>query len=926
MNSSNIRFASAFVNCTLVLGLLAGCGDKSSADKLAAARASVEKRDDNTALIQLKDLLQTEPGSVDGRLLLGTVLLRRGDANGAVVELRRVVDARPEGSAAVLLLTEALLASGQPKKVLELEATSQLPDSASGAELKVQAAMAQALLGDKEAASRAVKAALVLDPKSASGRLMHARLEGEQGRINEALAVTQAVITEFPRRADALQLKGDLIWRGQLDPEAAKPVFKEVLKLEPAHAAAHSALLNIALQQSDIPGFREALAVLKKVNPGHPEMPVFDVQLAMLDGKLVRAREGVQKLLRVAPGSAVILQLAGSIEYQAGFLRQAEVHLTQALKLVPKLQLASRLLAEIYLRAGQPDRALALLKPVISSPTAGPLEVALAAQAYLQAGDMAKAEALFTQAAKADPKDPRHGVAVALGQIGKGDQEGGFKQLEQLAAAEKTTYADLALISARLQQKELDRALKDVDRLEAKEPGKPLPHLIRGRIALLRRDKAAARVHFEKALAADPVYFPAIEDLASIDLVEKKLAEAQKRYEALLARQPGNPRAMLAVAQLRRAAGESPEKVDAMLVEAVKQNRGELMTHLRLVEFRLSRRQGKAAAEAATDGLSVYPDHPALLDLLGQAHMEVGNVQQAVAAFDKAVKLQPESAAPLIRLANGYFTRQEYSLAAQTFKRALAISPDLVAAHRGLVLVALATKKPDEALSVARALQKQRPNGAAGFLMESELYMNQGKWDAAVLAMRSALQRDNQVQIAKRLHALYLKAGQTAEADRFADAWMRERPKDGEFLFHLAALAMERKDYPKAEALSRQVLAVVPELPVALNNLAWLLVQQGKAGAVAFAEKANTLVPDQPIFLDTLASALAADKQFDKALDAQQKAMKLAGDAPQYRLGLAKLLLAAGDKPKAKAELEKLAGMGAKFGAQAEVAALQKGL
>jgi hypothetical protein len=54
--------------------------------------------------------------------------------------------------------------------------------------------------------------------------------------------------------------------------------------------------------------------------------------------------------------------------------------------------------------------------------------------------------------------------------------------------------------------------------------------------------------------------------------------------------------------------------------------------------------------------------------------------------------------------------------------------------------------------------------------------------------------------------------------------------------------------------------------------------------------------------------------------------MKLAGDAPQYRLALAKLLLAAGEKTKAKVELEKLAGMGAKFGAQAEVAALQKGL
>lgn len=906
--------------------LQTGCGDASQSKQLADARVSVEKKDDKAAVIQLKSVLQNSPDSAEARLLLGTVLLRRGDASGAAVELGRAVESKQFELVALPLLAEALLASREPKKVIELDRTRTPADPKVGAELKAMVGMAHLLLGQRDASTAAVKAALVLDPKSVSARLMQARALGELGEVDQALTILESVLTDNPGRVDAWQLKGDLLWRGKSQPDSAKAAFEQVLQIDSAYVPAHSALLSLLLQKPDVAGFKRQLEVLRKASPNHPDTKFFEVQLALIDKNLPLARDGAQKLLRMAPDSPLILQLAGSVEYESGSLNLAEIHLNKALKLSPKLPLATRLLADTHLRSGNAERALALLLPLIDLPAAGAGELALAAQAYMQLGNLAKAEAYFARAAKSNPADPRPSVALALAQLMKGNAEAGFSQLEALAASDKTTYADLALISARLQRSDSAAALKALERLQVKEPDKPLPHLIRGRIALLRKDVTAARASFEQALLKDPVYFPAVEDLANLDVLQKQPGAARKRYELLLSRQPGNYRALLAVAQLRQAAGDSAEQIDALLVDAVKLNRTELATHVRLIEYRLAQRRAKAAAEAAQAGLTVAPDNPQLLDLLGQAQIGSGDVQQAIQTFGKVVKLLPNVGGPLLRLANAHMTRQEYPLASQYFRRALAVAPDLIPAYQGLVLIALSTKKPDEALSVVRALQKQRPKEPVGYLMEAEVHMGQRNWDLAIASMRNALQRGRATPTAMRLHALYLKAGRAADADRFAEAWLRDQPKDAEFMFHLAALAMERKDYPRAELLSRQILGAKPEHAVTLNNLAWLLVQQGKPGAVAVAERANTLLPNQPMLLDTLASALAAEKQYSQALVHQQRAVSLDPNIPQYRLGLAKLLIASGDRNSARAELDKLSSLGGGFGNQAEVASLLKGL
>ena len=117
-----------------------------------------------------------------------------------------------------------------------------------------------------------------------------------------------------------------------------------------------------------------------------------------------------------------------------------------------------------------------------------------------------------------------------------------------------------------------------------------------------------------------------------------------------------------------------------------------------------------------------------------------------------------------------------------------------------------------------------------------------------------------------------------------------------------------------------------PSNALAMNNVAWLLVKQGKPGATQLAEKAVSLLADRPPLLDTLALALAADNKMDKAIEAQKRAVTLAPNNPVMRLSLAKHYMKAGEKAFARAELETLKKLGDRFGGQAEVAELLKTL
>ena len=165
-----------------------------------------------------------------------------------------------------------------------------------------------------------------------------------------------------------------------------------------------------------------------------------------------------------------------------------------------------------------------------------------------------------------------------------------------------------------------------------------------------------------------------------------------------------------------------------------------------------------------------------------------------------------------------------------------------------------------------------------------------------------------------------------AEADKFASDWQKDNPKDAAMPFYLGDRATAASDFALAEKSYQQALKLQPNNPVLYNNLAWIIGRLGKEGALAFAEKANSLSPNQPAFMDTWAMLLSEKGEAARALELQKKVVALQPDAAMFKLNLAKIQIKAGDKTAAKATLDEIARLGSKYGGQAEVEKLLKQL
>ena len=180
--------------------------------------------------------------------------------------------------------------------------------------------------------------------------------------------------------------------------------------------------------------------------------------------------------------------------------------------------------------------------------------------------------------------------------------------------------------------------------------------------------------------------------------------------------------------------------------------------------------------------------------------------------------------------------------------------------------------------------------------------------------------------LATKLHAALGQAGKAGDAEQFAATWMKAHPKDVAFLAYLGDAAIARRDYAAAEKRYLAVLQIQPENPVILNNLAWVSQQLRKDGALAYAESANKLSPNQPAFMDTWAMLLSAKGDHAKAIELQTKAVELQPTNEALRLNLARIYVASGDKQRARSELDTLVKLGDKHPSYAEATVLLKAL
>jgi cellulose synthase operon protein C len=907
--------------------LLAACSAQpSEADLLKSAKASMAQRKFAAANIELKNLLQQNQSSAEARFLLGKVLLETGQVAAADVELRKARELGYPEPALLPVMARVLLAKGQRQRLIDEYMSVKLDDPQASAELNTTLAIAYGSMGDKDKAAALLATVLRTKPDYIPAILLQVRAMADTMGADAALQQMRTNAALLDKSAEAAHLSGNFKLNGKNDVAGAIEEFRRALALDPTYVPAHMSLVAVHLYKKDLKSANDQVAALKKALPKSVVAHLYEAQMAYLAGENTRARQLAQQLLRVVPDDPRALYIAGAAELNLNSPQQAAVHLNKLLSIAPAMTDARMLLVKSHLRAAQPTQALKVLVPALETESPPYEALTLAAEAHLQIGDAERSEAYFRRALKIKPTDPAVRTALASAEIAKGNVVAGIKELERVAEQDQGAMAEMALINSRLQRGEIDLALQSIAALEKKQADRALPAFLRGRVLILREDLSGARKSFEQALSKDPAFFPAVNSLALLDLMQGKPEDARQRLEALLKQEPGNTEALMSVADLRVIQGAKKDEVVQLLGLAVKSSPGETPPHRMLVEYLILIGDGKAALEAANAAMAAVPESLELMEVLGRAQAFAGQPMQAIATFGKLIQLQPKVATTHVSLAEVQVQLKNPDAALRSLKSALAIAPDFLKAQQMMIALEQRAGRPKNAVQVAREIQAQRPDQAIGHLLEGNIESQQKRWPQAIAAYRAGLGKDSPSNLPAQLHFVLMAANQSAEAAELAQRWLKEHPKDLMMPLYLGDLALAQGNWALAEQHYRLAYERDAGNALAANNIAWLMVKQKKAGAVPLAEKAVALAPTSASARDTLAEAQAAEGQLAKAIETARQATLLAPDRPQFALNLARLQIKAGEAANARKTLQTLASLGDRFDRQSEVAELLKGL
>lgn len=912
MKHLHLRSARALALAFFAVAAVAGCAKEKASTYVASANAYMAKRDYAAAIVEAKNALQREPDNAEARLLLGNALMETGDAAGAEAEVRKAIAAGAPDDRTYPLLARALGAQGDYKKLTTELGDRKLGTAAARVQVAIALAGAAAAQGDLRRATNLVGAALAEDPANSQALLLKATFAAKNGDVDEARALADAVLKNAPDDEGALMIKAQIeVASGNRD--AGQRLYEQAIAAHPDSLNARFALVSLAVATDKKDIAKAQVAAMVKKNPNDFRSAYSDALVSYVTGDIAHAHDVIERVLAGRPDHLPSIFLSGLIDFQRGSNASAEASLRKVLARAPEDANAGRILAMVYLKAGRAADALEVLKPVLQRNPDNPMLLRAAGEAYLATGNAAAAAASYERANAADKSNVASQVRLAQVRLAAGETERALGDLQSLATHgdPSQTQADLALITEQIRERQYDKALASVDALEKKQPKSALVPTVRGGVYVAKRDLVNARKSFEKALAIDPEYYSAVFSLAVLDIREGRPEAARARFEKILAKNPKNEQVLLANVELLRLMGGTPEQVKAALDKAVDANPTSVRTRLARINDDLRRRDGAAAVTSARAALAALPDDPQLLDALATAQIVSGDVIQGVETFKKITQLQPQNPMAFMRLGDAQAAAKDYTAAIESERKALALKPDFTQVSAGLAKIYILAGRPGDAIAEARKVQKAQPDKVTGYAIEGEVLAAQGKWADAATAFQAGLAKQPIPALAIGTYVALQRAEKPADASALAAKWIKQYPKDASMPLVLAEESQRRGNLAEAKTGYRRVLDIDPDNATALNNLAWILTEEGDAKGLEYAEAAHRLTPFNPGVIDTLGVAVLKSGDAKRATTLLRMASALAPAQNDIRLHLAKALVASGDKAGARKELDSLGSLDA---------------
>src|SRR5208337_2209460 len=231
--------------------------------------------------------------------------------------------------------------------------------------------------------------------------------------------------------------------------------------------------------------------------------------------------------------------------------------------------------------------------------------------------------------------------------------------------------------------------------------------------------------------------------------------------------------------------------------------------------------------------------------------------------------------------------------AQKAFQQALDQDPNSTDALGGVLNVDLLQKQPERAIATAKAELAKYPRNAGFHIMLGVLLVEQKKDLAGAEAefkQASDLDHQNSEALVK-LGMVQNALGNPDEALQTYLNGAKINPREIAFYQLAGGIYESKQDWDHAKQQYQKVLEVQRDNPLASNNLAYVMLQEGGNVDVAFAmaQTAREKAPDNPSVADTLGWAFYHKHVYTSAINLFKEAVKKEPNSVlfNYHLGLA---------------------------------------
>ena len=680
----------------------------------------------------------------------------------------------------------------------------------------------------------------------------------DKGQYREAAIQFENAIQVDSRFADAHYKLALTAMKLQQWPSAYQELATTV-QLQPDQYAAHLDMANLLILNRQFNDAKEHLDLLAEKQPNNLEVYIARANYYAASNNTSAALADMQTALKLDPNRSDSYLNLAMLQTHGQQWDGAEKSFKQAIEHSPKSMNALVSLGNFYQTRGRFPEAEQLFRRSIETAGDDPNPRLSLANLYMVENKAVQAEEFLRQSKKDFPNN-------SVGYRMLGDFYFSNNQLDKATAEYAGLYQDHAkdmvvkknYIQLLILKERLDDARKLNNEVMKAKPDDPDAQIYKGEIEI-RSGKASDAVNtLQAVLKNDP---------------DNAVAHYQ---QGLAFDQLGN--SSRAESEWRDAVRLRPDIVEA---------------HRALAGIAIHRSDAGALAQEADQIIAIQPAAPDGYLLRAVAEIDRKQFSTADEYIKRSLEKEPNNPAAYVQLGNLRMAQNQPADAQRAYQQALDQDPNSTDALGGVLNVDLIQKQPDRAVATVKTQLARYPKNVGFHIMLGQLLMEQKKDLAGAeqeFKQASDLDKKNSEALVK-LGLVQSERGATDQALQTYLDGSKINPKEIAFYLLAGGIYESRQDWEHAKQQYQKVLEIQADNPLASNNLAYVMLQQGGNVDVAFAmaQTARRQLPNNPSSADTLGWAFYHKHVYTSAINLLKEAVKKEPDNPlfNYHLGLA---------------------------------------